>query len=673
MRYEWKKISRTAVLLLVAMVLVNGVMFYNHCADLYDGYSLSQIEEVFSWPETAINARDEELGGPSLITGPDGLLTRQSLLKAVEARRNFDYSAYLQDLLNDLSLRIRSGFFGDENSFTVRSMEQTREVYQQLMPLQVTPTFSGSLEVWNGWQLSDLFFLVFGCVPCLFLLTQERRSGLYALLKPTKNGRSNLYFRKAFVMLGFVLLGFLLIYGVDLAICGHLFGFGDLKRPIQSAYGFQSCPAALTLVGYFMFYFGTKLLWGWALCSLFFALCAALRSVTTVLLSVAGILAVVVAMGASDNLWLRTFSLTRLSANEEILLNCHFLNFFGTPVRQLPVFLGFCGVLLLLSFGAGWFAFVKSPAVALDKRGGTLRLHVFHRHTNLLLHEGQKLLWTQGALALLVVLLLVQVVSYREFDTPNSEWEYYYRHYSSQLSGAPSSASDQFLADEAARFQKIYEEIEKYYALANGDTELAELMTLDLQNELRAEPAFLAAMAQYEGLQPGESYVYRTGYERLLGQEGQRDGLRNCIKLFSFLILAFSGVFAVEQETGVEVLQTTAGARRKLRRRKCIVCAVVMLMAALLAYLPQYFAVLHNYGLPVQGALASSLPILAAFPGNLTIQGALWFIAALHLLISAAAAALVLFLSRKTGNQVLTVLLGFGLLVLPTTVALLVL
>lgn len=58
----------------------------------------------------------------------------------------------------------------------------------------------------------------------------------------------------------------------------------------------------------------------------------------------------------------------------------------------------------------------------------------------------------------------------------------------------------------------------------------------------------------------GSSYVYETGYNVLLGYFGVQKDLLDLAKLFFFLTVALSAVFAMEQETGVAVLQTAAGA-----------------------------------------------------------------------------------------------------------------
>lgn len=677
MRYEWKKLGCPAILLLLAVVLVNAWLFYDHCTDSSTGYTLMQVKEKFDWPvdalETQLAALEDRIFAMTsketdldddLVTG--NLFSERELNKAVLARRKFDYGNYLKEIQADADIRLHSGLFGSENSFSVRSMRRTKEIYGALEPLQAQPAFSGALEVFGGWYLSDILFLLFGFAPSLFLLTQERRSGLLALLRPTKRGHGALYLQKFAVMTAAVLLGFFLIYGADLAISAQLFGFGDLSRPIQSAYGFQGCPLPLTVLGYLVCFFGTKLLWGLAVSTLFFAICAIVPRISAVLLCTAAILAAALGMGVSGSLWLRTFSLSDLAQTEQMYQQCPFLDFFGTPIWQVPVGLGFCALLIVLGFLAGLLAFVRINPTVTAKQNGIPGLRLLNRHTSLFLHEGQKLLGMNGAGVLLIVLVAVQCFSYCSFDAPDSVWDYYYRQYSACLSGAPNASSDRFLADEKARFEEIHQKISSYYETAGADA--AELLTAQLQDELRAEEAFSEAAAQYEALREGQSYIDRTGYERLCGCLGQRDDLLNTIKWFLFLVLAFSSVFAVERETGMEILQATAGAKRRIAWRKCVLCGIVLFVSFWIAYLPQYLAVLKHFGLPEQGAVANSLALFSGFSDGWSILGVLLLMGLLRLLLGAAATALILTFSRKTGNKITTILLGFGVLILPTII-----
>jgi hypothetical protein len=679
MRYEWKKISRYVLILLVLTVAVNAWLFYRHCTDASQGYSLKQIQEKFDWPVEKLEAENAVLEkrvfafdtgetylDASLLTG--NVYHELSLNNCILERRSLNYDSYLDSVQAESDFRIHSGMFGDENSFSVRSMSQIKKIYGQLSELRVEPTFSGTTEAFRGWQLSDLFFLFFGCVPSLVLLTQERRSGMLALLRPMKHGHGGLYIRKYAAMTGMVLLGFVLIYGADFAITVGLFGTEGLSAPIQSVFGLYTCPTPFTVVGYLLVFFSTKLLWGWCISTLFFAICAVFSQVFAVFGVSLGILAVSMVMESTKSLWLRAFSLFHLADTEALYRQCLFLDFFGRPVRQLPVSIAFCIILIPLCFIAGWFAFVRKPGVSASKGIKALRLHGLNRHTNLFLHEGQKLWGMHGAMLLLIALVLVQVASYQSFDAPSSSWDYYYQQYSKTLSGAPCEASDRFLAEEQKKFDDIHIQISNCYTDADGESSAAQQMADQLQDKLRPEEAFQEAKQQYEALREGQHYIYRTGYERLFGRRGQKDDLVNTIKLLLFLILALSGVFAIEKETNMEILLQCAGAKRKSAVRKLINCAILLLIAFWVCYFPQFISVYANYSLPDMGAMANSLGIFAAFSNSWTIRGVLIAAGLMRLLVAAGASGLILFFSHKTGNKITTILLSVGALVLPALI-----
>ena len=677
MRYEWKKISSYVLALLILAVAANAWLFYRHCTDDAQGYTFDQLRQKFDWSAEALEAENAELeqrilsaDAPNENDADDTLITGSvrnelRLNRAVLDRHSIDYSAYLNSVQTEADFRIRSGMFGDENNFSVRSMQKTKELYGQLFGLPVVPTFSGVTEAFGGWRLSDLFFLFFVCAPSLFLLTQERRSGLLALLRPTKHGHGTLYLRKFAAMTGIVLTGFLLIYGADLAIAVGLFGIGKFSAPIQSFYGFHTCSAPLTLAGYLILSFGAKLLWGWCVGTVFFALCACITQLPTLFGVTLGIAASALGMGASKSLWLRALSLSRLGDTESLFTQCIFLNFFGMPVRQLPISIGFSVLLISACFAIGWVAFVRQPVSAAAKSIGTPRLHGLARHTNLFLHEGQKLWITHGALPITILLIAVQFGSYRNFDAPSDTWHYYYQIYAELLSGAPCEASDRYLAEEQARYDNIHKEIASVYAAAGDDAFAAHLVAEPLQAKLRGEEAFQAAKQQYESLRAGQHFVSRVGYERLCGRQGRHEDLVNALKLLLYLILVFSGVFAVEHETGMEVLLQSAGTKRRVAVRKRINCAIVLLIGFIICFVPQYLAVRANYGLPDLGAQANSLDIFGSFSDGWTIRGVLLATGLTRLLLTVGAGAGILFLSGKTGSRITTILLGVGILVLP--------
>ncbi len=679
MRYELKKVfgNRYLLMLLFAVVIVNAWLFYGHCTEAPMGFTLRQVQEKFPWTVEALETEPSRLRermdtvtdyrDDSLLTG--NLLKEVRLNRAILQRKEetAGYGDYLAGLLAEMQYKLEYGLLGDDDRFAVRSMESAMEAYGRLRSLIVEEGAFAGVEVLLDWQTSDVLLLLFVFVGALLLLTEERRSGLMVLLRPMKKGGILLFLRKAGAMAVVLLLGFLLIYGANLFLCGVLLGFGNLQAPIQSVYGMQGCPEPLTVLGFLLEFLGHKLLWACAVTALSFLICAGTDRPAWAVGGIAAVFALSLGMENSNSLWLRALSLTGSSHTEQLFTGCIYLNFFGTPLRQSHAVPMLHLVLLMGSFLGGMALFVKLPAVTTAK-GGCISIPSPHGHTRLLAHEGWKILGMQGGLLVLAVLLLVQLLAYGDATVHPSEWETYYRSYSDILSGFPSGEKDTFLSTEADRFRELQEQIQAYYTQAGEDAVLAEHLTRELQQKLRPLEAFAYAEAQYRSLRPGQSYIYSTGYRELFSAKGIRADLMNTAKLVFALILTFSGVFAVEWETRVTVLQTTAGASRRILRRKLFVSVGLVLVAMLIAYLPQYLVVYQSYGLPQLGAQANSLSILASVPGGISIRGLLSLVAGIRLFVAAIATAVIFGISHKTKHTVLTMLICLGLLLLPLIV-----
>lgn len=677
MRWELRKIltNRYVLLLLAAALTLNGVLFYNHCTESSAGYTQLQIRQKYE-QGIDVAAELEELeqrmwetaADASLITGD--VVAEYHLDEAVLERMEEaqGYGQFLREIQAQASARIRSGLSGSAGSGGVRAQERLIALYHGLEGLKPEVSFSGGIEVFDGWCVTDLMVLVFGCSAGLLLLVQERRLGLLMLLRPTRRGHEVLYLRKFGAMTALLLLSFAALYGTNLGISAVVLGLGNLRRPIQSVYGFRACPVPLTVLGYLAYFLGRKLLWAWSGSALFFLLCVRTDRPAVPVLTAAGITGLTLALGSGTNLWLRAASLSRQMDVAGLYQSCLLLNFFGIPVQERLVGLVFsCGV-GCGSFTAGLALFCTGRTVPAARRGQGRRTL---SHTNLGCHEGYKIWISGGAAALLLLFLAAQWGIYRAFPTRLNEEQQYDRQYSAVLSGRPTDEKEAYLQAEAARFEQIQREIDAVYSQV-ADEAVAGQAAQSLQRQLRPMAALDRAKEQYEQLQEGQSYVYAAGYERLFGTQGIRDDLRSLALLFLFLSAALSGVFATEEETGVAVLQNTAGATKRVACRKFVWSGLLLVLFLGIAFLPQLMAVRGLYGLDQLGAPAGSLPVFRGVPAWWPI----WVLFAttwvIRLLIGAAGVTLVLALSKKTGNTVATLLLSVGFLVLPALIFMLI-
>ena len=338
-----------------------------------------------------------------------------------------------------------------------------------------------------------------------------------------------------------------------------------------------------------------------------------------------------------------------------------YLDWFGRPVHQVPFAVIFSALIACGAFLAGLWAFCRTPQTTEAGGRRAAGWSLPHRYTGLFRHEGYKVLVMLRAAAVLAVFLIVQVVSYRSFYINNSEYEHYYRNYSSVLAGEPNEEKDAYLEREQARLDDLERQLQ-HLQIQYPDSYAASVMGADIIDALRAQKPFEDARAQYQGLKKGQSFLYQTKYERLFGPEGIRDDLIDLAKLCLALTFSLFGLFAVERESGVRVLQVTAGRERDVLARKIALTVILVTLASAIAFLPQYIAVFRGYGGPELTAAANSIRLLSALPGWCAVWMVLAIAAVIRLLLAGMAAVMTAVVSAKTGNSVVTLIVSLVVL-----------
>lgn len=663
MIHEIRKLWTNGWILFLTLTIIvsNSILYYNYCIRDEDGYGLQHIQELYHLPTEEVKTTLKELKersfateeylDPTLVTG--NIYHEISLYNEVLKRKQEieGYSQNLRDLRDQVTMKAL--LFPSDDPFTQDVLAQTKAGYDRLEAVVPTGDISGGAEPFTRWRVADLFVVLLGVFASMVLVTQEKNAGLLSLLRPTKRGHSHLYFCKYFAMSLFMILGYVVIYGTELMITSWLFGFGDLSRPAQSVYPYIGCPFVITIGEMLGIYLSSHLLMCWTLSSLFFFLCIALRKPIGILLTAGALAVLLLYLKTASSLWLR--ALCPMPALDQIMETGYlFLNMSGRAIPLHWVNLSVLGVLNVLCCILGGILFCKQSLVP-----GTKKLRFPFpalRSCKLMVQEGWKVLFLHSALILLILFGAVQAIRYRDFYIPQTTWEFYYRSYSQRLSGEPNKEKDQFLIAEEERFSQI----EAAMPEARDGEEYAEL-----ERKLLPKEAFLAASAQYRNLESNQSYVYAGGYDRLYLEEGLRDDLVNTILLTFVLILAFSGLIAVEHESGVYVLIKTAGKEEESKKYKRFFAFTLTLVTVVIAYLPQYICVKMGYGLPLGYAQANSLSVFAALPNGITLNGVLLLTQLIRIGISAVSCSVVMILSSKTKNTVFTILCSCAFLLIP--------
>lgn len=565
----------------------------------------------------------------------------------IEAARG--YGEFVRLTCAEAAAKLHSGLFGTDGGFDMRSIERTEEVYSGFLELELPVVFTGGLELLLACRLPDLFALLFSLTAALLLFSRERESGTLCLLRPTKRGHGELYFRKFAAVAAATLIPAALMYALCAATAASEFGPVDLSLPVQAVYGLTACPYELDISGFLALFFLMKALWLVA-CAGFFALAASAFRSALALPVCALAAAMSFALSALPMNLPRCLNLAAAGDTLRLFDGLLFLNFFGLPVPRLAATAAFCAVLAALCTGVGLALFLRRSAVTAAHRSGSLPALGIHLRP--MRHELRKLFLSSGAMAVLG-LLLVQVWVNLDMDSGTVQ-EAQYRQYSSVLSGAPGAEKDEYIEGEAARFDALREDYAALMQSAQGGA--AAGMGNRLLHELEAEPAFHEARSQYEALAPGESYVYKTPYERLFGAQGRADAVSDTAKLVLALSLSLPFFFCMDAETGVEQLIISVGAQRDVRRRKLASAVLFALLCALAAYVPRLAATALAYGLPELGASAASLELFSALPEFLPLWGVLAASTLACAAVSVLAALVTGLVSSKTRSSIASVL-----------------
>lgn len=626
MKWELRKLWANRVLLVLALLLflANGWLFYDHAtaqpfAQIQVLYSRTQELEKMEAELSERTMTDTEIYDDTLLTGDiyrELSLVTQTLnrVQAVE-----EFPQTIAQLQAQARAKLNTGLFGTGDNFETRSLRLTDGVYETVRPVQPQVCFFGGVEVLLDYRLADVFGVLLALAAALALFTQEREQGTLCLLHPTLRGHLSLYRDKCLALASAVFFLALALYGTCLGISAWLYGLGDLSLPVQSVYGLTTSPYLLSVGGFLALFFAMKLLWLLALTGLFALLANALRSATALVGTVL-LFGLSLALGTLPSNLPRCLNLLALGETVELFNGLLFLNFFGLPVARLHATVGVCVVLLVGGIvGAGVLFVRRSPVTAARRSAVGLSLGC---HVHPTRHEGYKLLISNAALWVLVILVGVHFLAYRDFSGPQGTKESYYRQYSTHLSGQPSQEKADYLAQEEQRLTDLQDQLRLLLSSSEKSIWKTQYAS-ELGQKLQAQEPFAQAKTQYESLAPGQSYIYTTPYELLYDTSGQAANRIDLAKLLLSLSLCLPFFFAMERETGVLVLIETAGARKDVTGRKRLVAWLFALCCTAAAYLPRILAVYQNYGLPQLTAQANSLDRFAALPDAIPLWGVL--------------------------------------------------
>lgn len=570
------------------------------------------------------------------------------------------YADYLDAVQENAARQSKIRLFGEEGSFSRRNLEKTAQDFSALQGVEVSFGNSRGIEKWLDFDLGNYFHL-FGILLFVMAFLEERKKGLWNVVRTCKGGRTRLWGSRLGILAAGSALCTALFCAVPLLLSLGIFGgWEDLGRSLQSIPAFQTCTLRLTVLQWLMQYFLVKIASGAMIGMLLWCLLSSLTNPQSFLLVLGATLAAeftlyeVLPVQSALNVvkYLNIFSYVHTPVMYTRYLN---VNLFGYPVGIRALLLIALPVLCLLLLG--WsFALerLRHPEGNRDHIGKLTALwnrlmDAVRARMPLGGWEAYKMLILEwGVVILLAVGVVAQNMDFTAFVEPLSS-NAWYEKYLNDMEGPIDDGTDD------------------YFIRARSYAETAEdsgtlLSALDL---LERETAENRARAEERGYAPW--ILNRRHFDSVYGDsslELQRGNAAVAILLVAFCC---AGLGAYERQSGaVTLLRSLKRGRRSLFAKKAVIASLLAALVWAVLSSRELSAFLKICPPEALCAPVQNLPDLAAFPLFISIRQYLWLLYAVRLVMLILTAWVALLLSHLSSGIRRAYVLCIGVLGLPS-------
>lgn len=598
-----------------------------------------------------------------------------------EQQKVAGYGDYLRSIQENKDTFSKISIFGgqNQNSYSARNLKKSAADYAHLSDenIRFNPSKGITSTMQSKW--TDLLLLLGVMLFVGSMITEEKEKKLFFITRSTKHGVFHSIGAKLTALLIHCILLTMLFYMVSLVFFGQNTGWFNPTANLQSLAPYTESSLPVSILGYILISVLTKAFILFGIGTIFTIFCILSGVAALPFLAGLGIIGVSALMyylipagtGLSVFKYINPVGLMKTENLYGRYLN---FNLFGYPVSRLALSLALLLAICAAGVSGSIWLFCRMKNFEMRK------LHLpfsvpFRPHTNILRHEGYKILITNRSLVIL--LLFAALLAYNSFDrtyTP-SVTEQYYRGIMMELEGKLTEEKEALILSEKARYEEALQTIEHISEMvSSGELSSNAADTLNAQADMTLAfyPAFERVEKQYEYVKNhGGSFVYDTGYLYMFGVLEDTFSIDFLI-LSIGIILAFSGAVAMEYQTGaLFLLCATKTGKRKILFRKFSICIIFAAVIALIPILCRAYNIasvypMHNFGSSIQ-----TIPHFTKFgvPLSIGLFFLLFVLSQIAAMVLAASVTLALSMWRK--NQVQTVFFALLVLVLPVLLKLL--
>ena len=582
-----------------------------------------------------------------------------------------NYSNTLEMAIAQAKLYTSVSIFSQPGTFAYENQLATKDQCESLLHIQPIYDVSEGVLQFQTAPATDLIGLLLTIFLCTQMIISECQNGMQPILRTTLKGRFPLILSKVSATFLLSLLIAVTLWVSNMAYSAAVFGLGDLSRPLQSLAGYGMCALEISVGEYLLLFFLLKWLL-YALVGIFCLMVGVIwKNAMPVWLTVGGFLGVEYILSqeiTSISAWnyCKYINVGNMIFSTEWMSEYRNLNFFGHPVQVFSLSWMVLGVLLLGMILLVCLLFCRHQHSGMPRLPLQLRWPQWlprpGKSVHLGSHEGWKLVAECNAWILIALFVLVNCQQPRVLA--RSTEELHYQSYMSTLAGPLTPEKEAYLAQEEARFAELHRQISQLPQDYQTDQ-----LEQALQGEKVLKERVYPQVERIKALeQAGNTawLVYEPGYEYLLGVSSVHDKAGCATIALAGIILCISNLYPLEVTSGVQPLLVIY---RKGRRSTALCKLGVAILCAIILYLiaqiPDYLYVLKNFGFPLLEAPVCSLEAFSGWGDSIPLWGGILICEALRLFATLVAAIVVVLISLWTGNQIVTLSISTGVLLMP--------
>lgn len=569
------------------------------------------------------------------------------------------YADYLDNVQSQAEIQSKSNLFGKEGSFSRRNLAKTAEEFDALRGVEAEFGSNRGMERWLSFELGDYFHLIAIMLIVLAFL-EERKNGLWPIVRSTRGGRVNLALSRIGILLVGSVIAALLFqaapFVLSLSING---GWNDLGRSLQSLKSFKTCTLQLSVGQWLVQYFVLKSLCGVLIGLLLWCLLGSISNIQFSL-SVLGVVIV------------GEYILYELLPVQSILNPLKYFNIFAyvhtftlyteylnVDLLGFPVGIRELAITAMAVLGAALAVF----AVLIQRNRRPEGNRDFLSHISVHINRGldflrrcfsigawevyKSLTFQYGVIVLLVIFLASGQLSFIFYNPPSQDL--WYLDYVRDMEGPLNESADAYIAH-------AWESIPT-------DGEDTDALTSALSRvEYRVEQ--LRQRAESGGYEPW--MLEDSIYDQTYGHQSQDLQRLNAAAALIFAAFCCAGLFAFERQSGVvPMVRSTRQGRGGLFRRKAILTAVFVIFVWATVYMRELFTFIEWHQPGSLAAPVQNIDALADFPVVLTLTQYLVLLYVIRLVMLLCVGFVVLLISCHSPNVQTAYLISAAILGVP--------